>query len=214
MGESEQFPYPEWTVMNYGFLSKDTDIKKVEVTNFDHDNPAVYCIRLYAAIIDDIVLKNLDVLEVGCGRGGGCAWTASTLEPKSLLGVDYSESGIKLCQKIHSDISNLRFEHGNAEQLPCSNDSFDVVLNVESSHCYTSMERFLNEVYRVLKPGGYFLWADFRDSGRENVLLEQFKKSRLEMIEQIDIIENVNLALAKTRDDKLGFLKQFHAFIL
>ncbi|CAF1530182.1 unnamed protein product [Adineta steineri] len=116
MGESEQFPHREWTVMNYGFLSKDTDIKKVEVTNFDHDNPAVYCIRLYAAIIDDIVLKNLDVLEVGCGRGGGCAWTASTLEPKSLLGVDYSESGIKLCQKIHSDISNLRFEHGNAEQ--------------------------------------------------------------------------------------------------
>ncbi|CAF4335605.1 unnamed protein product, partial [Adineta steineri] len=59
---AEQFPYPEWTVMNYGFLSKGTDIKKVEVTNFDHDNPAVYCIRLYAAIIDDIVLKNLDVL--------------------------------------------------------------------------------------------------------------------------------------------------------
>ncbi|CAF1530171.1 unnamed protein product [Adineta steineri] len=71
------------------------------------------------------------------------------------------------------------------------------------------MERFLSEVYRVLKPGGYFLWADFRDSERENVLLEQFKKSGLEMIEQVDITENVTLALSQTRASKLIFLKQF-----
>ncbi|CAF1495139.1 unnamed protein product [Adineta steineri] len=206
---AEQFPERGWTLMNYGFISKDTDVKKIEIKNANHGTTACYLTQLYAAVIDDIILQDLDVLEVGCGRGGGCAWIASTLEPKSMLGVDYSESGIKLCQKIHSDISNLRFEHGNAEQLPCSNDSFDVVINVESSHCYTSMERFLSEVYRVLKPGGYFLWADLRESGTENVVVEQFKKSGLEMIEQVDITENVILSLAKSRDGKLDFIKQF-----
>ncbi|CAF1402363.1 unnamed protein product [Adineta ricciae] len=205
---AETFPWEDWTLMNYGFLNKNTDMKKINVTNINHNTASYYSILLYAAVVDDIVLQNLDVLEVGCGRGGGCAWISRTLMPHSILGVDYSESGIELCQKIHSHIPNLRFEQGNAEHLSCLNDSFDVVINVESSHCYPSMERFLSEVYRVLKPGGYFLWADFRDSGQENVVLEQFKTSGLEIIEQVDITENVVLALHKTREDRLNFLKQ------
>jgi SAM-dependent methyltransferase len=36
------------------------------------------------------------------------------------------------------------------------------VINVEASHCYPSFPRFLAEVSRVLRPGGRFLYADFR----------------------------------------------------
>ena len=39
---------------------------------------------------------------------------------------------------------------------------FDVVINLEASHCYPNFTRFLAEVARVLKPGGHFLYADFR----------------------------------------------------
>jgi SAM-dependent methyltransferase len=36
------------------------------------------------------------------------------------------------------------------------------VINIESSHCYPSLPRFLAEVARVLRPGGHFLYADLR----------------------------------------------------
>jgi SAM-dependent methyltransferase len=41
-------------------------------------------------------------------------------------------------------------------------ESFDAVINVEASHCYPSLPRFLAEVARVLRPGGHFLYADVR----------------------------------------------------
>jgi len=36
------------------------------------------------------------------------------------------------------------------------------VINVEASHCYPDFPGFLAEVARVLRPGGHFLYADFR----------------------------------------------------
>jgi SAM-dependent methyltransferase len=38
----------------------------------------------------------------------------------------------------------------------------DAVVNIESSHCYESMDTFLSEACRVLRPGGRFFFADLR----------------------------------------------------
>ena len=56
----------------------------------------------------------------------------------------------------------LDFVHGDAESLPFADQSFDAVINVEASHAYPRFPRFLAEVVRVLRPGGHFLYADFR----------------------------------------------------
>jgi ubiquinone/menaquinone biosynthesis C-methylase UbiE len=56
----------------------------------------------------------------------------------------------------------LDFIQGDAGNLPFADAAFDVVINVEASHCYPDFPRFLTEVARVLKPGGHFLYADFR----------------------------------------------------
>jgi ubiquinone/menaquinone biosynthesis C-methylase UbiE len=52
--------------------------------------------------------------------------------------------------------------HGDAENLPFLDESFDAVLNVEASHAYPHFNRFLSEMVRVLRPGGHFLYVDFR----------------------------------------------------
>ena len=80
--------------------------------------------------------------QVGSGRGGGASYIARYLNPASMLGVDYSKSAVKLCSRIHS-VPSLTFKQGDAESLPCADKSFDIVLNVESSHCYGSMDRFV-----------------------------------------------------------------------
>jgi ubiquinone/menaquinone biosynthesis C-methylase UbiE len=47
------------------------------------------------------------------------------------------------------------------EKLPFPDESFDAVINVEASHAYPQLSRFLGEVARVLHPGGHFFYADF-----------------------------------------------------
>ena len=46
--------------------------------------------------------------------------------------------------------------------MPFPDESFDAVINVEASHSYPHFDRFLPEMTRVLRPGGHFLYADFR----------------------------------------------------
>jgi len=63
-------------------------------------------------------------------------------------------------------VDGLNFMEGDAERLPFAPATFDAVINVEASHCYPNFPRFLAEVARVLKPGGHFLYADFRFNER------------------------------------------------
>src|SRR5207253_3061036 len=111
--------------------------------------------------------------EVGCGRGGGCSYLARYRHPQSVLGIDISSRAIAFCRRVHS-VPGLGFQQGDAEALPCPAAAFDVVLNVESSHCYGSLPAFLDEVFRVLRPGGYFLWADLVSEERWAAARRQF----------------------------------------
>ncbi len=43
--------------------------------------------------------------------------------------------------------------------------SADFILNIESSHCYPSLEDFFQAVSHVLKNDGTFFYADFRFAG-------------------------------------------------
>ena len=84
-----------------------------------------------------------------------------TLHPASYTGLDLNAAGIDFCRKRHN-LPGLDFVRGDAEDLPFADQSFDAVINVESSHCYPRFPRFLAEVARVLRPGGHFLYADLR----------------------------------------------------
>ena len=95
-----------------------------------------------------------------------------------------------MCNELY-DIPNLDFAVGDSENIPFSDDMYDIVINIESSHCYGSMENFLSEVYRVLKPGGSFLFCDFRSVEGINELYDQFSKSDLKFIDRFDITDNI-----------------------
>ena len=84
-----------------------------------------------------------------------------TFGPASYTGLDINPDGIDFCRTRH-ELPNLNFVHGDAQDLPFDNATFDVVINVEASHGYPDFPRFLAEVQRVLRPGGHFLYTDFR----------------------------------------------------
>ena len=149
-----RFRLPEWSFMNYGYENPNDELA---LSPGDEKNR--YFIQLYAhALWQTDSVDGRDVLEVGCGRGGGSEWIARTQGVKSMTGMDLASSAIKLCRASHR-ADNLTFVQGDAEHIPFPEASFDVVLNVESCHHYPSLATFFAEVDRVLKPGGYFCVA-------------------------------------------------------
>ena len=120
-----------------------------------------YCTQLYHRTATQADLSGKQVLEVSCGHGGGAAYLVPTFRPASYTGLDFNPDGIAFAQKRHN-LPGLDFVHGDAEDLPFPDESFDVVINIEASHTYPHFHRFLLELARVLRPGGHFLYADFR----------------------------------------------------
>ena len=182
------------TLLNYGYADDGMELGLRE-----EDKANEYPIRLYHHVASAICLKGLDVLEVGCGRGGGASYIARYLEPQSVTGIDVCREAIKFCQK-HYSVNGLSFSHGDALNAPFGDHSFDVVINVESSHRYASMNRFLREVHRVLRPGGHFLFADFRYGRSVGLLRKQLNDSGLRITREQRITPNVVKALSS--DDK------------
>ncbi len=125
------------------------------------DEPNRANIQLYYRTATQADLRGKRVLEVSCGHGGGASYLVRTLHPASYTGLDLNRAGVAFCRERHN-LPGLDFVHGDAENLPFPDQSFDAVINVEASHCYPRFPRFLAEVARVLRPGGHFLYADLR----------------------------------------------------
>jgi ubiquinone/menaquinone biosynthesis C-methylase UbiE len=157
--------------MNYGYSR---DNHKIKLEGRDEKNR--YSVQLYHFVASGADIKGKDILEIGCGRGGGLSYINRYLLPNKATGLDLNKKAIDFC-KSHYSNEHLEFIEGNAQSLNFKDNSFDVVINVESSHRYSQMDRFLAEVYRVLKPGGFFLFADFRSESELEKLSLQLKNS-------------------------------------
>ncbi len=81
------------------------------------------------------------MLEVGSGRGGGAAYIKKYLNPKKIIGLDIALNAVKISNQYFSK-ENISFVQGSAEHLPFENATFDIVINVESSHTYGSVPKF------------------------------------------------------------------------
>jgi SAM-dependent methyltransferase len=87
--------------------------------------------------------------------------------------------------------------------------SFDVVVNIESSHCYRSTEQFLCEVARVLQPGGYLLYADYRDRKQVNLWRGQIAAAGFRVQLERSITSNVVRALDLDHERRLALIKRY-----
>ena len=139
-------------LMNYGYHAPELNLD----LDYDDENER-HPIQLYHFVSSHADIKNKNILEVGSGRGGGASYIARYLKPSSITGMDISNEAVGLCSEFYN-IPNLNFVCGDSESIPFPDNSFDVLINVESSHCYGDMSKFLSEAYRILKRGGFFLF--------------------------------------------------------
>ena len=201
---ARRFAIPEWQTMNYGYAA----LPVAEPIALDlAEEGERYGLQLYHAVCAGHSLVGKHVLEVGCGRGGGAAFLHRYGKPAHLTGIDFSVEAISLCLERY-DRPCLEFFTGDAEKLPFADAVFDVVENVESSHCYGSMPAFLGEVHRVLKPGGFLLCADFRDRDKVDEWRQQLTTSGLKITTETEITPNVLAALDADNERKLALMRK------
>ena len=185
------------TFMNFGYAAPHELGHTLELESSEESNR--FPTQLYNRVASAVDLRGKDVLEVGSGRGGGSAFVGKHLGPRSMTGVDFCAKAVAFCQKRHGNES-LTFQRGDAENLPFAPESFDAVVNVESCHCYVSVDRFLGQVAHVLRPGGHLLFADVGPKAYVDALREQLIRSGLVLVEEENITPNVIRALEFTSD--------------
>jgi ubiquinone/menaquinone biosynthesis C-methylase UbiE len=194
--------------MNYGYSEPGIQI---QLDKQDEKNR--YSVQLYHHMAELTDLKGKDLVEVGSGRGGGLAYISRKFRPATATGIDIEKSAVSFSNRFHES-RNLSFIAGNALKLPLNDSSCDILLNVESSHRYSSMESFLKEVSRVLRPDGYFLFTDFRDHDKWTDLKVMLNHSGFRVITEKDISTNIIHSLEMDSDRRRALVKRYAPKIL
>jgi len=181
----------DWQFMNYGYTPFPDEAPLILLPE---DEVNRYSLQLYHYLADLLEVSGTEMLEVGSGRGGGANYIKKYLHPEKITGLDIASNAVRLANKKHP-VKGLQFVQGNAEDLPFEDESFDVVLNVESCHAYGSVPAFLAEVKRVLRPEGYFLCTDMRSPNGMQTLKNNLLATGMHLSLQEDITENVIRAI-------------------
>ena len=182
----------DFLLMNHGYAELNPSADESPLSS--EDAAQRFQIQLYHRVASAIDWRGIEALEVSCGRGGGASYVARTFEPRSIVGLDFTARAIRFCKRRYS-VPGLSFRRGDAESLPFSDESFDVVLNVESSVTYANPQKFFFEAARVLRPGGTFLFADYRRREEIETMRNQLRRTQLELLKEEDITPNVAAAL-------------------
>lgn len=144
------------------------------------------CYMLYGSLIGKVRLRHQllglvpwsgseAVLDVGCGRGLFLTAAASRIPFGRAVGIDLWLAKDQSGNRSDATLANARAEGvaervevqtGDARQLPFADDTFDVVVSHWVVHNLVKPNdraRALDEMARVLKPGGWLLIADIEN---------------------------------------------------
>ena len=140
-------------------------------------------------------------LDVGCGSGA-LTIACAKRNPNALMvgmdhwGPEYKDYSKVLCERnaAAEEVSNVRFEQGNAVKLDYPDESFDVVTSNYVYHNIAgiSKQSLLKETLRVLKKGGTFAIHDLMSKPRYGDMRKFAEKLKAEGYEEVYLIDTTD----------------------
>lgn len=94
------------------------------------------------------------ILDLGCGTGWASRRMARVAVAGEVIGLDVADEMLRRAQQASSAFKNIRYVWGSAEKIPAADNSFSKVLSVESFYYYADQGKALDELRRVMAPGG------------------------------------------------------------
>lgn len=191
--------------LNYGYVpDRNPQYSRVELPGQYLNRNSV---RLVLELVGDCDTAGKRILDVGCGRGGTVSVIRKYFSPRSIIGIDLSSAAIAFCDKAHRQTA-VSFLEADAEALPFQKESFEIVTSVESSHSYPDIEKFYNEVFRVLITGGYFLYTDVMPVARMKECTDMLQQIGFYVERTRDITTNVLLSCDQLANARMGAFDQ------
>jgi cyclopropane fatty-acyl-phospholipid synthase-like methyltransferase len=183
----EYFDDRSWLFQLNGF--------NLHIGYFDDQDPTIDPKERHTDIlIDEVNLgRGQRLLDVGCGFGRPAIRFAQRTEA-DVLGINVSEEQIRTAKSLAAEAGvsdRARFEIANANCLPYPESSFDAVWAVETLMYLPDRLTALQEICRVLVPGGIFVLSDYTErveltTTQRAALAEGFTVDSLPTSEQYD----------------------------
>ena len=181
------------TFLNYGYCPPEGPTLTLKPED-EGNRPSI---QLYHHVASGCDLAGKSVLEVSCGHGGGASFVKRYHRPASYAAIDQNPKAINSNRKTHAALG-IDFRTGDAQALDFPDNHFDAVINVEASHCYPHQDAFFRSAYRVLRPGGHLLYADFRPPLFADKLQNDILAAGFQIESKQDITADVVRALRLT----------------
>jgi arsenite methyltransferase len=96
------------------------------------------------------------VLDVGCGSGWLSRRIAQMVPEGRVVGMDVSDEMIRLARRTSTEFDNVLYTTGEVGEIPWETNSFTQAISVESAYYWPAPAAGLQEIFRVLRPGGRF----------------------------------------------------------
>ena len=104
--------------------------------------------------IHNITLHRKIILDAACGSGYSLQLLQKAFNPKWLIGFDIMPEQVRIARRFMGEAGYFL---GDITQLPLATTCFDAVFAFGIVHHVENWHQALQELYRVLKPGGYLL---------------------------------------------------------
>lgn len=140
--------------------------------------------RTLAAQLRTVSPQGGDMLEVAPGPGY-LAIEMAKGGAYRVTGLDVSRTMVELAHKNAAEAGvEVDFRQGNASALPFADDSFDLLACSAAFKNFSEPHKALEEMYRVLRPGGTALVLDLRKDVPMSEISEYFRGVGLSTVER------------------------------
>jgi len=216
-------PRNEWKHINWGYAKLNKDGSSIGPLE-DLDEEKRFFIQLYHYLATGLGnwpnLEGKNVIELRCGGGGGIDYLTRYLKPNLCIGVDESSTQTEAAREGFKDNTKLRFYTAvdtldNLSSIPQINDErIDLALSVQSSMHVRDFHQFIQEVDKIVRPGGFFAFADMRLAEDWAQLERALESSSMKIMKKENISNNVMLSLKLDEVNKFRVVsRKFGSFL-
>src|ERR1700760_4556836 len=140
--------------------------------------------RALAARLRTVLPQGGDVLEVAPGPGY-LAIEMAKAGAYRVTGLDVSRTMVELARRNAAEAEvQVDFRQGNASAMPFADESFDLLACSAAFKNFSEPHKALEEMYRVLRPGGTALVLDLRKDATMSEIGEYFRGIGLSTVDR------------------------------